>query len=137
MTKFEALKNLVIDAYAQEHTKLVWATTLSIDTPSIYSADFNTAIINVNYHKENGYLFFASFHELGHSATVEEGDHRIHAWNEYDVTNDSERLANIWAIKYLLKHHHENGGRELVYEFMDIYQIPYSLDELVVSIMFE
>ncbi|AVH74746.1 hypothetical protein [Weissella koreensis] len=137
MTKFEALKDLVIDAYKEEHTKLVWATTLSVDTPSIYSADFNMAIINVNYHKEKGYLFFASFHELGHSATVHEGDHRLHTWNEYDVANDSERSANTWAIKHLLKHHHDNDGRDLIYEFMDIYQIPYSLSDLVETIMFE
>lgn len=136
MTKFEALKSLVQEAYAQEHTNLVWATTLSVDTPSIYSADYNMAIINVNYHKEKGHLFFASFHELGHSATIQEGDHRLHTWNEYDVTNDSERDANVWAIKYLLKHHRENNGRYLVYEFMDIYQIPYSLNNLVESIMF-
>lgn len=126
---------LIRDLYKKSDTELFISEKLSSKTPSFYDPIKDKAVINSNYHKAHGYIGFACIHELGHGKNRNKFPYAIRPFNEYDGADSAERAANEFAINAYIDHHFANNGRNNWKEVIDTYDIPYSLDYLVIELM--
>lgn len=126
---------LIRDLYRNSDTELFISEKLSSETPSFYDPIKNKAVINSSYHKVHGYIGFACIHELGHGKNRSKFPFAIRPFNEYDGSDNAGRAANEFAINAYLDHHFANNGRDNWKDVIDIYEIPYSLDYLVIELI--
>lgn len=131
------MNNYIIDKLSNMakdlHIRIEWSDLFSKYTPPASSTKYQSVVMNANWHNQNE-LAFQLAHEIAHVLNHDDCEMAFyHA--SYSSQERIEREANIGAIKLLLPIFKDMGYENNPVTFMQIFNVPGYLFDIVVKMM--